>query len=374
MKSNASVLQKIEEMVLTQHIGSMKASGVKLIKEQKIDFIKEWRKENKALLLKVGLGEGSSERCFVTGIFISLSTARATVPLLQTVYQADAAHTNFGKYTLHSCYGVSSNGNTFPICLAIIFGNEDKEGWTMFWEFATCIHPCINRPVTTVISDQQKGSIAAFAEVVPLAVNFFCSFHRRENIKKFVKGGSGAYSCMWLYNLLLNAKTPAAIDKHRFDHGREMQDNALCFLGSISDYQQFPAARCAMGDDICMYQRTASSAVESMNRANERVRDRTAVDPINSLILLIKLEAMRFEKHRDKAWSCADDLTPHGQKLARDAFQKVNVRDYQIEISQEIDRYCCVVNRLTSSNTYTTPIPVFDMNGSFFGTCTCGVP
>ena len=139
-KSNASVLQKIEEMVLMQHIGSMEASGVKLIKEQKIDFIKEWRKENKALLLKVGLGEGSSERCFVTGIFVSLSTARATVPLLQTVYQADAAHTNFGKYTLYSCYGVSSNGNTFPVCLAIIFGNEDKEGWTMFWEFASRIH------------------------------------------------------------------------------------------------------------------------------------------------------------------------------------------------------------------------------------------
>ena len=189
-----------------------------------------------------------------------------------------------------------------------------------------------------------------------------------------MRGGNGAYSCMWLYNLLLNAKTPAAIDKHRFDHGREMQDNALRFLGSISDYQQFPAAQCAMGDDICMYQRTASSAVESMNRANERVRDRTAIDPINSLILLIKLEAMRFEKHRDKAWSCADDLTPHGQKLARDAFQKVNVRDYQIKISQEIDRYCCVVNRLTSSNKYTTHIPVFDTNGSFFGTCTCGVP
>ncbi len=288
------------------------------------------------------------------------------------MYQADAAHTNFGKYTLYSCYGVSSNGNTFPICLAIVFGNEDKEGWTMLWEFATRIHPCINRPVTTVISDQQKGSIAAFAEVVPLAVNFFCSFHRRENIKKFVKGGNGAYSCMWLYNLLLNAKTPAAIDKHRFDHGQEMQENALCFLGSISDSQQFLAAQCAMGDDICMYQRTASSAVESMT--NERVQDRTAIDPINSLILLIKLEAMQFEKHREKTWTCADDLTPHGQKLAREAFQKVNVQDYQIEISPEIDRYCCVVNRLTSSNKYTTHIPVFDTNGSFFGTCTCGIP
>ena len=36
--------------------------------------------------------------------------------------------------------------------------------------------------------------------------------------------------------------------------------------------------------------------------------------------------------------------------------------------------YCCVVNRLTSSNKYTTHIPAGDTNGSFFGKCTCGVP
>ncbi len=97
---------------------------------------------------------------------------------------------------------------------------------------------------------------------------------------------------MWLYNLLLNAKTPAVIDKHRFDHAGEMQENALHFLGSIPDNQQFPAAQCAMGHGICMYQRSAASAVESRNQTNERVRDRTDVDPINSLILLIKLKAM----------------------------------------------------------------------------------
>jgi len=229
--------------------------------------------------------------------------------------------------------------------------------------------------VTTVITDQQKGSIPAFAEVVPLAVNFFRSFHRRENIKKFVRGGTGTYSCMWFYNLLLSAKTPAAIDKLRFEHGAEMQDNALRFLGSIPDTQQFPAARCGMGNDICMYQRTAASSVESMNRANERVRDRTAVDPINSLILLIKLEATRFEKHKENAWNRMDELlTPHSTRLAKDAFQKVNVRDYYIEIGKEGDTYVCVVNRLTSSNKYTTRIPGYDTHGSFFGTCDCGIP
>ena len=33
-----------------------------------------------------------------------------------------------------------------------------------------------------------------------------------------------------------------------------------------------------------------------------------------------------------------------------------------------------MVNRLTSSNKYTTHIPGTDTNGSFFGTCNCGVP
>ena len=116
-----------------------------------------------------------------------------------------------------------------------------------------------------------------------------------------------------------------------------MQDNALRFINSINDYQQFPAARCAMGPDICMYQRTASSAVESMNRANARVRDRTAVDPINALILMITFEANRFEKHRKNAWNCEDHLTPHAKKLVRDAFERVNLCDYEISIASEGD-------------------------------------
>ncbi len=94
-----------------------------------------------------------------------------------------------------------------------------------------------------------------------------------------------------------------------------MQDNALQFINNINDSQQFPAARCAMDADICMYQCTSSLVVVSMNQANARVRDRTAVDSINVLILMIKLEANRFENHRNNAWNCEDHLTPHAKKL-----------------------------------------------------------
>ena len=83
----------------------------------------------------------------------------------------------------------------------------------------------------------------------------FCAFHRCKNIKKFVKGGIGHYSCWWFYNLLLKCKLPTTLTSFRFKHSHEIQDNALCFINSIDDHQQFPAARCALHPDACMFQR-----------------------------------------------------------------------------------------------------------------------
>ncbi len=77
-----------------------------------------------------------------------------------------------------------------------------------------------------------------------------------------------------------------------------MDDKALAYVNSIKDYQQYPAARVAHGarfegETIYMYQCSSSSTAELMNAANKSVRDRKAVDPINTLILLLKLEAKR---------------------------------------------------------------------------------
>ena len=95
------------------------------------------------------------------------------MPLLQTVYQADAAHMNFGKYTLCSCYGIPANCNAFPVAFGIIFGNEDKERWDYFSKFVKSCHPSINHAWVTVITNQQKGSVEALQVIVPLAVNSF---------------------------------------------------------------------------------------------------------------------------------------------------------------------------------------------------------
>ena len=160
---------------------------------------------------------------------------------------SNAAHTNFGKYTLYSCYGISANCNAFPVAMAIIFGNEDKEGWSLFWKFASTIHPSLNHPSVTIITDQQKGSVEAMAEVIPDPVNFFCSYHRQKNILTQVKGGKGEYSAHWYYQLLLGCGLIESIDRNRFDVASSMDVIALRHIHMVNDHQQFPAARVSYG-------------------------------------------------------------------------------------------------------------------------------
>ncbi len=54
----------------------------------------------------------------------------------------------------------------------------------------------------------------------------------------------------------------------------------------------YPGARCSQDpDNIFMYRRSASSAVESMNQANKPARDKTAVDVMQSMELIVDLES-----------------------------------------------------------------------------------
>ncbi len=123
-----------------------------------------------------------------------------------------------------------------------------------------------------------------------------------------------------------------------------------------------------------MYQQSSSLTAEFMNAANKSVRDCTAVDPINAMLLLLKLEARRFSKNKEKAWSWTEVLTPHGKKLSDKAFSKVNPRDYSITIDAELDKYVCAVSRMTLNYTYTCWFPSsYDEDRSLFGGCSCGV-
>ena len=74
---------------------------------------------------------------------------------------------------------------------AILFGNEDKNNWTKLWKFIKNTHPIVNLNNKTIITDQDKGSIASIKDIILEAALFHCSFHRCQNIIKKYGGGKG---------------------------------------------------------------------------------------------------------------------------------------------------------------------------------------
>jgi hypothetical protein len=308
-------------------------------------------------------------------MFFFTSTAQEVVSHLQRVFQADACHMNFGKYTLYSCYGTTANCNTFPLAFAILFGNEDKDSWVQFWEFAKSLHPSLNRFDTTIITNQAKGLKEAIYQVLTNAVHFHCPFHRRQNITKIVKGGNVKYSCLWLFNKLVKAHTKQEIDHIKHKYSQFVDEKALKYLITFDDKEMYPGARCELGGRIFMYQRSASLAVESMNWANKSACARTAVDVVSSTRLLLKSSASRYQVKKVEAWKWEEALTLNGTKLRDAAFETINFQHYRINIDNADDRYECSVTRVGKGHKEKTCYFMKELKmGSAFGGCSCGVP
>ena len=213
------------------------------------------------------------------------------VPLLQDVIQADGAHTSFGKYTLFSAYGTTANGNMSPLAFGIMFGSEDTGNWTKFWEFVKVIHPSVNGLQTTILTDQDKESTAAISDIMPEAHQFHCSYHRRQNIIKTCGGhGQTPLTALWMYNLLCGSNSLSQLNSTQNKYYPQMHPTDRHYLTKIDDRMQYPAARCSMGPNICMYGHSASSGVESMNNANHLARQKAAVDILNAAIKIIQLD------------------------------------------------------------------------------------
>ncbi len=81
-----------------------------MTKEEKISYVTKWKKKNRLMLIEGGVWppRGGDQAVlnplkFLSGFIFATSNAQRMVPHLQTVFQADACHMNFGKYTLYYC-------------------------------------------------------------------------------------------------------------------------------------------------------------------------------------------------------------------------------------------------------------------------------
>jgi hypothetical protein len=83
LRDKDDVLCKCEEIALSQHISLKKAEGTKLKRLEKLEYIKQWKKDNKVMLEESGISPNASDtQRFVSGVFLSFQQARHTVPFL----------------------------------------------------------------------------------------------------------------------------------------------------------------------------------------------------------------------------------------------------------------------------------------------------
>jgi hypothetical protein len=146
----------------------------------------------------------------------------------------------------------------------------------------------------------------------------------------------------------------------------------------ITNEQQYPAARCAMGPTVYLYDHEASSGVESMNNANKEVRAHSAVDPVNSMMLLLSKEATRYDKACNEANTWTTSLTPKGEDIHHKAFEKNICNSYVITVSDMGDHHLSTVTKKANETGGGKMNHVKTLknavNGSRFGSCSCGVP
>ncbi len=222
--------------------------------DQTEEFIKNWLIENDVPLTnQLGMHDGPPLK-FLTGVFIATSTSKQQVPFLQDVIQADGAHMSFGKYTLFSAYANSANGAMVSLGFPILFGNEDTSNWIRFWKFIKSIHLIVNQPMKTVITDQDKGSLASIRQILPETGLFHCAFHCRQNIKKKFGGGEGntPLTCLWMYNILVKCNSVGSIRFLRSKYLGLMKPAHVAYLEPLPANQQFPAAPTTCRTSICM--------------------------------------------------------------------------------------------------------------------------
>ena len=177
-------------------------------------FITKWMTD-KNDILQESMGSKEDNHRFLSGIMFATSHSVMTVPGLQDVIQADATHIHFGKYTLYSAYGSTADSSMFPIAFAYFFGNEDSEGWSKFWKFVLKIHPMLNSPEKTIVTDQNAECISAVEKYLPLTTHFHCSWHRKGNIMKNCGGGKQKYTGWWMFHNLVNCMNVEQLNRFR---------------------------------------------------------------------------------------------------------------------------------------------------------------
>lgn len=195
---------------------------------------------------------------------------------------------------------------------------------------------------------------------------------------KNCKGGNKPLKALWMFNLLSDCNTVDEIQNTKEKYYPMMLQKDVTYLESVADEEQYAAARCGMSDNVYMYQRSSSQTVEAMNSANKRMRVRGSVDVANSTMLLMKMEAERFERQKTCAANCNSVLTRKGCHLLEGVVHQLknaSLETLRVDVekmdNEDPPFYDCVVRGIKEM--WTVQMAIESDDGLYENTCTCGM-
>ena len=219
-----------------------------------------------------------------------------------------------------------------PLAFGIVFGNKDTGNWTKFWEFVKEIHPSVNAPTITIVTDQDKGSISAISKMLPEAHQFHCSYHRHQKIIKACGGhGKTALTALWMYNLLCWSNSLSQLHATQEKYYHQMHPTDHHYITKIDDQMQFPAARCSKHLHVRKFSVIRCRVYDYeqwkwFGKAEGCCWHSECSDKF------IQLEGKRCAWWNQQAWNSDQLLPDRGMAIMEEAFKDVYVRDSALKV------------------------------------------
>ena len=212
-------------------------------------------------LLPHSEGEPRDEVAYLLGFSFTPKTALAAPTMFfNPLFFGDHGHLK-GKWkgVIGVVGKLDGAGHWVPTTFHYRLANEDAASWGALLEQSKRADPSFDTVPARIITDGDKGLIAAHLKYMSAGGRFLCSRHRRENILKNVRPGGAA--TVAIYDQLVRKPTRAhpALKRQLSAEGKN-------YLGKVPDHEQY------MAEAEHMHGQSTSNAAESMMAANASVR------------------------------------------------------------------------------------------------------
>jgi hypothetical protein len=187
-------MKTVNALVLMEEMDRKKAEKQSMTRQEKVEYVNNWMKDTNIFLCDtLGLEDGPQYK-FFDGYFHCTIHIKEASTFFAGSHPGRCGPHGFRKYTLYSVYATTANGTMLALGFAMLFGNEDNKNWTHIWKFIKKTHPIFDQSNFTIITNQNKGSLAAMEDIVPLAGRFLYSFYCQQKHCQEMRWRKGSQS------------------------------------------------------------------------------------------------------------------------------------------------------------------------------------